>query len=240
MLTEYDAIRGMYVKYLMRGLVVEEIAHHLITAVSAKNTPASTAPIIFGKENGVMAMGSPQSMISQIVGPVFRFISLFNHAGTRIHYGVALMTNPLRLLEVMAEFSPEDLKSICRSYYEHQECIQDCIAAAVLSYFSLTHTGFVHTAQSIVDQLGEAEAGTVLVDTYRIHRNAHKGFWQNADLAIQVRKQGIDECKKLLKAYQRRSADLCTDYDSWIAEVDLTNAHLVDQMLGPEKPVTLN
>ena len=181
-----------------------------------------------------MAMGSPLSLLNQIVGPVFRFLSLFDSAEIRVYYGVTLMVNPLRLLEIMVEYSPEDLKSVCRNYYKHQEYIQDCIASAVVNYFSISHAGLVRTAQSIVDQLGEAEAGTVLVDTYRIHRNAHDSFWQNAGFAVQVRKKGVGDCKNLLEAYQRRSVDLNSDYDSWIVEVDLTNAHLIDNFLGPQ------
>lgn len=231
---EIDAIHALCQKTIMRSLVIEQIAHHICTAVIPDENPPATAPILFGTDDA-QPLGAPDNMFATAIGPVFRFLSIFNQDKARIHYAGNMMIGPARFLEAIAEYSPSKFKHMARHFYhlKYNAQLRDHIAASTVLYFLFNHKALTRTGEWVSSNLGKSEVGTVIIDTGRIRDEIYDSFWEYADMAVTARTQGFHLCIALLAEMVEDPPCGQLDHRNWITDIDTSQADKINLFLKP-------
>ena len=229
-ITPHVLIPLMLRSKLMRGLAIEEVGHHLVTAVSAKDgEPVGSLPIFFGKEQGAMALGATGGLLTNLFGPVWRLLSVCDDETLRMQ---------IEMLTAMAQFSPEDLEptiALLRSDEPSQEIsdsISVCLACSVLMFFSFQYSQIAAIGDRIAKDLGADESGLVVLDGDLMQRSVHDSFWKNADLAQQIARGQPATWKVVLEAYSNGTDNLTCGLDDFLVSVTPGPAVEMDALLA--------
>ncbi len=231
-------VKEQYTKHMMRGLVVEQLAHTMVHAVSQKPPPTLPTEIIFGKEEGAMSLIGESVLLNTVTGPVWRFLSMFDDTESRVGVTCAALSNPLPFLVTMAWYSPDALDAIVKHFHGEQEkSIRLCLASAAFTYICMDHQELTRLAQNIVDELGEQESGKVTVDTAKIYEKFNDNYWLIAADAAEIAENPKDSFLKMKLAANLAEADQA-DYDWWVIAVEQLPPNLMDALLS--SPTSLN
>lgn len=238
-ITPHVLIPLMLRSKLMRGLAIEEVGHHLVTAVSKKGgDPVGHLQIFFGREQGAMALGATGGLLTNLFGPVWRLLSVCDDDTLRMQIALWLLHDPIEMLTAMAEFSPEDLEptiALLRSDEPSQEIsdsVSVCLACSVLMFFSFQYSQIAALGDRIAKDLGADESGLVVLDGDLIKRSIHDNFWNNADLAQQIARGQPATWKVVLEAHSNGTDNLTCGLDDFLVSVTPGPAEEMDALLA--------